>query len=35
MLDSILSGELTPETSDEDLMSTLTTFADTCISYAQ
>ena len=33
--DSILSGELTPETSDEDLMATLTTFADTCISYAQ
>ena len=33
--DSIISGELTPDTSDEDLMAALQKFQDTCISYAQ
>ena len=33
--DSIISGELTPESSDEDLMAALQNFQDTCISYAE
>ena len=33
--DSILSGELTVDTSDDDLMATLKTFEETCISYAK
>ena len=32
--DSIISGELTPDSSDDDLMAALTSFQDTCISYA-
>ncbi len=32
--DSIISGEIGPDTSDEDLMATLQKFQDTCISYA-
>ena len=33
--DSIISGELTTETSDDDLMATLQKFQDTCLSYAE
>lgn len=33
--DSIISGEIGPNTSDEDLMATLQKFQDTCISYAE
>ena len=33
--DSIISGEIGPDTSDEDLMATLQKFQDTCISYAE
>ena len=33
--DSIISGEYTTETSDDDLMAALQTFQDTCISYAK
>ncbi len=33
--DSIISGELTSDTSDEDLLATLQNFQDTCISYAE
>ena len=33
--DSIISGELTPDTSDDDLMAALQKFEDTCHSYAQ
>ena len=33
--DSIISGELTPDTSDSDLMATLQKFEDTCRSYAK
>ena len=32
--DSIISGELTPASSDDDLMAALQSFQDTCISYA-
>ncbi|MCR4596821.1 MAG: sugar ABC transporter substrate-binding protein, partial [Lachnospiraceae bacterium] len=33
--DSIISGELTSSSSDDDLMKALQDFQDTCISYAQ
>lgn len=33
--DSIISGELSPETSDEDLTAALQKFQDTCVSYAE
>ncbi|MBR2256965.1 MAG: extracellular solute-binding protein [Blautia sp.] len=33
--DSIISGELTPDTSDDDLMAVLQKFEDTCRSYAE
>ncbi len=33
--DSIISGDLTTESSDEDLMAALQSFQDTCISYAE
>ena len=33
--DSIISGELTPDTTDEELMAVLKNFQDTCISYAE
>ena len=33
--DSVISGELNPDTSDDDLMATLQKFQDTCLSYAE
>ena len=33
--DSVIKGDLTASTSDEDLMAALTTFQDTCVSYAK
>ena len=31
----MITGELTPETSDEDLMAALESFQEDCISYAK
>ena len=33
--DDIISGKITKDTSDDDLMATLQTFSDTCVSYAK
>ena len=33
--DDVISGKITKDASDEDLMAILQTFSDTCISYAK